>query len=105
MTRRLEAAHRSFTLPSRLVRILCPIVQAPVAAMFDARHDFVMGGFIAPELHPSGVPGDQHPRHVGTAFEYLAEEFPRGCLHPFGVPVPALHQDIKHVAVLIDCPP
>ncbi len=56
MTRRLEAAHRSFTLTSRLVRILCPIVQAPVAAMFDARHDFVMGGFIAPELHPSGVP-------------------------------------------------
>ena len=41
--------------------------------------------------------GDNHPRHIPQALEQFTEK-PLGC---FGVS-PRLHQDVEHVAVLVD---
>ena len=95
MTGRLEAPHRSFTLPRRLMRVFCPVVQAFVSAMLNTRHDFLLGGLVAAEFV-----SDQHAWNVGTALEQLSEEFLRRCLVPS-----ALHQDIKDVPILVYCAP
>ncbi len=92
---RLETLHVSFTLPCRLVRILCPIVEPPMAAIFHARHDLLLGSLIAAKLV-----SDEYTRHILACLEQFAEEFLRGSLV-----APALHQDIEHIAVLIDGPP
>jgi hypothetical protein len=39
---RLEPHHLPFSLPGRLVRILGPVVEAPVPAMLDTRHHFAL---------------------------------------------------------------
>ncbi len=64
MARRLEAPHRSLTLPRRLVRVFRPIVQPPVATMLNAWHDLLLGCRIAPELVR-----DQHPWDVRAALQ------------------------------------
>ena len=66
MTRGLEPAHRPFTLPSWLMRVFCPVVQALMLAMLDTRHDFLPGGLVAAEFVR-----DQHARNVGAALEQL----------------------------------
>src|SRR3712207_2313992 len=45
---RLEAAHRPLPLPSRLMRILCPIVQTLMAAVRDTGQDLRVGCLGAP---------------------------------------------------------
>ncbi len=91
------------------MRVFGPIVQPFVAAMRDARHHFRLGCLVAAQLHPSGVPGDQHARHILATFEQFAEELLRlegnRGLHPSGVPASALDQAIQHVPVLLDRPP
>ena len=95
MTRRLEAAHRSFALPARLMGILGTIVQALVLTMLDTRHDFLLGRLVASQLVR-----DQHTWDVGAAFEQFTKEFLRRSLVPT-----ALHQDIEHIPMLINSPP
>jgi hypothetical protein len=50
MTGRLEAAHRPLVLARWLVRVLRAIVDPPVAAMLNARHDLVLCSLIATEF-------------------------------------------------------
>ncbi len=92
MTWRLEAAHGALALAGRLMRVLRPIVQSPMATMLHAWHDLLLGGFVAAELV-----GNQRPRDVLTALEQFAEELLSGALV-----AAALHQDIEHVPCLID---
>lgn len=63
--------------------------------MFDPRQDLALGGPVALEFV-----GDDHPWHVPHTLEKLAEELLCSLLIS-----PALHQDIQHVPLLIDCPP
>jgi hypothetical protein len=63
--------------------------------MFDAGQDFPLRGAVALELI-----GYDDPGHMLASFEELAEELLRGLLV-----AAALHQDIEHMAVLIDRPP
>ena len=95
MAGRLEATHRSFTLTRRLMGVLSAVVEAFVLAMLHAGHDLLVRCLVAAQLV-----GDQHARHILTAFEQLAEELLGGRLV-----APALDQDIQHVAVLIDGAP
>ncbi len=67
----------AFSLSARLVCIFGSIVEAFVLTMFNARQDFALGGAITCELHPSGVPGDDDPRHVLPALHPLSEELLR----------------------------
>jgi hypothetical protein len=67
------------------MRVLRPVIEIPMLAMFHAREDFALGGAIALEFIR-----DDDPRSVLTAFEELAEKLLGG---PF-VP-PPLHQDIE----------
>lgn len=95
MARRLEVPHRSLTLPRWLVRVFRSLVQPPVAPMLNAGHDLLLGRLIDPELVR-----DQHPGDVLAALQQFAEE-----LLGRGFVSSALHQDIKHIPILIDGPP
>ncbi len=95
MARRLEAAHRVLALACRLMRILRAVVQPSMATMLHARHDLLMGSFVAAELVR-----DQHTRDVLAPRKQLAEDLLGGYLV-----ASALHQDIQDVPVLVDCPP
>jgi hypothetical protein len=66
-----------------------------MSPVFYTRHHLFLGCFVAPELIR-----DHRTWDVLTALEQLAEELLRGSLVPS-----ALHQDIKHVPVLIDGSP
>ena len=44
---RLEALHDPLSSSRRLVRILCPIVEAFMLAVLDAGHDLPLGGSVA----------------------------------------------------------
>ena len=95
MSRGLEALHAPLPLAGGLMRVLRAVVQIPVLPMFDARQDLLFGCAIAAEFIR-----DDDPRHIPQALQELAEEFFRRVLVP-----PALHQDIEHMAILIDGPP
>lgn len=95
MACRLEAAHRPFSLPRWLVRVFGAVVQPFMAAMVHARHDLLVGCLVATQLV-----GDQYARDILAAFEHLAEE-----LLGRGVVPAALHEDIQHIAVLINGTP
>ena len=95
MARGLEATHRSFPLTSWLMRVLAAVVEPTMATMLHTRHDILLGCLVAPELVRA-----QDTWHVLASFEQLAEELLCSRLVP-----PALHENIKHVAVLVDCPP
>ena len=95
MARRLEAAHGSFALTCRLMRVFCPVVETSVSAMLNAGHDIFLGCLIAAKFV-----GDDHARHILAAFEQLAEELLRSRFV-----ASALHQNIEHGAILIHGPP
>ena len=63
--------------------------------VFDAGQHVALGGPITRELVR-----DEHPWHVRQALEQLPQE-----LHRRALIAPGLHQDVKHVAVLIDGAP
>jgi hypothetical protein len=92
---RLESLHAPFPLSHGLVSVFGAIVQVPVQPMRHTRQELPLGCTIAGQCV-----GNNHPRHVGEPLEQLAEEPLRGCFV-----ASTLHQDIEHVAVLIDRPP
>ena len=57
---RLKPLHTPLALPGGLVRVLRPIVEIPVLAMFHPWRDLARGGSVALQLV-----GDNHARHVG----------------------------------------
>jgi hypothetical protein len=87
----LKPLHASLPLACRLVGIFRAVVQIAVLAMFHPRQDLALRGGIALQRIR-----DDHPRHVGQAFEQLAEELLRGLLVPA-----TLDENVQHVAVLI----
>jgi hypothetical protein len=91
VTRRLEAAHHLLVHPRWLVRVFRPVVQPLVLAVFDVQTEVPVWRRIAFELV-----GDQHPRRTSMLPEQLAHQ-------ALGrVPVaPALHQHVKHRAMLV----
>jgi len=91
----LESLHVPFSLACRLVRVLRPVIERAMLAMFYPRQEFLLGGAVALEFIR-----DDRTRYVRQALEELAEELLRGVLVP-----PLLHQDIQHVPVLIYGPP
>ena len=71
------------------------IVQPALLLMLHRRHDFCLGCCVAAQLV-----GDDGTWDVLKAFQQLAKELLGGFL------VPAwLHEDIKYVAILVDCTP
>ncbi len=75
--------------------ILRPIVQAFVLAVLHARQYLLFGRAIAAQLI-----GDQHTWDVLASLEQFAKEL----LGSLFVP-PALHEDIEHIPMLINCSP
>src|SRR5258708_6172692 len=95
MPRGFEASHDAFSLSRRLVRAFRSIVEPFVLAMFDTWQDLAFGCPIALQFI-----SDDDAWHVLEPFEELTEEAFRCVFVPS-----ALHQNIKHVAVLIDGSP
>lgn len=77
------------------MRIFRSIVQSFALPMLHARQDLTFGRSITLQFIC-----DDHSWHVVQPFEEFAEKSFRRLFV-----VPALHQDIEHVAVLIDDPP
>jgi hypothetical protein len=75
--------------------ILRPIVQAFVLAVLHARQYLLFSRAIAAQLI-----GDQHTWDILASLE----QFPKELLGSLFVPS-ALHQDIEHIAMLINCSP
>ena len=93
--RRLEAAHLALALPCRLMGDFRSIVRVPISAVDHGRHDRTPCGRVAPELVR-----DQTSRRTALPFQQLPEEA-RG-----GTPIaPGLHEDVDHVAVVINRAP
>src|SRR5262249_31601377 len=65
----LKALHTPLPLAGGLVRVLCPVVEIPVLAMFHPRENLALSSSVALQFI-----GNEHPRHVGQALEQLAEE-------------------------------
>ena len=72
-----------------------PVVQALVLAMLDTGHDLHLSCGITLQFV-----GDQHPWGVTQALEKLAKKALRR--QPVA---PALHEDVKHMAIVVDCTP
>ena len=69
LPRRFETSHGSLTLPRRLMRTFCMIVQTLVLAVLDTSHDFPLRSSVAGQFV-----GNDHPRDVLQSFHELAEE-------------------------------
>ena len=77
------------------MRVFRPIVQPTLLVMLHRGHDFCLGCCVAAQLV-----GDDGTWDVLKAFQQLAKELLGGFLVP-----PRLHEDIKHVAILVYCTP
>jgi hypothetical protein len=90
-----EAFHHPFPDPGRQMRVLSSIIEVFRAAMSHRRQKLAVRGLVAGQLV-----GDNHPRHVPQALEQLTEK-------PLGRHrvTTRLHQDVEHVAVLVDRAP
>ena len=90
-----EAFHHPFPDPGRLMGVLGPVVEVLRAAMGHRRQKLAVSDPMAGQLV-----GDNHPRHLSQALEQLTEK-------PLGRHRGAarLHQDVEHVAVLVDRAP
>ena len=86
-----EAPHFFLAQSRGLMGFFCSVVQSFVLPMLHPRQDLTFGRPITPELI-----GDDHSRHIVQPFEKFAEKSLGGLFVPS-----ALHQDIKHVAILI----
>ena len=95
MAGRLEPLHLPFSPSRRLVRDLGAVVEVAALPVLDPGQDLALGRAVTRQL----VRHDD-TRHVLQALEQLLEE----ALGRLGV-APALHQDVEHGAVLVDCPP
>ena len=95
LPRRLVALHDPLALSGRLMRILCPVVEALVLAMLDPGHDLPLGRGVAFQLV-----GDQHTRGSTLLLEELAQQAFGGLLV-----ASALDENIENKAVLVDGTP
>src|ERR1700674_988864 len=95
MSGRFETAHATLALAGGLVRIFCPVVESFLLMMIDARHHFCLGCCVTAQLV-----GDDGPWNVLKTLEQFAKELLRRLLIP-----PRLHQNIEHLAVLVDGAP
>lgn len=95
MARGFETPHGSLSLPGSLVRTFRTIVQALMLAVLNTGHDFPLCCSVTGQLV-----GNDDPWYVLQAFEQLAEEF-----LGYILVATALHQDIQHMAILINRPP
>src|SRR5215467_4299419 len=77
------------------MRILTAVVEVATLPVFHAGQYLALRGTVALEL----VRND-YPRHVLQALQQLAKKLLRRLLI-----APALHEDVKHVIVLVDSPP
>ena len=95
LPRRGEAFHHPFADPGRLMRVLGPVVEVLRPAVLHRRHRLAPSDLVAAQFV-----GHQHPRHLLQALEQLPEK-------PLGRgPVSlGLHQDVEHLAVLVDRAP
>ena len=76
------------------MRVFRTVIQRAVVVMFHAGQRLPLGGVVAFELSC-----DDHPQLIRQILEQLAEEHLRGLLVSS-----ALHQDVKHTALLIHRP-
>jgi hypothetical protein len=95
LPRRGEAIPHPFPDPGRLMGVLGPVIQVLPAAMLHRRHQLAVSDLIAGQLV-----GHNHPRHLPQAVEQPTEK----PLSRHRV-APRLHQDVEHVAVLVDRAP
>src|SRR5262245_54608817 len=95
MAGRFEPLHAPLPLARRPMRWLTSIIEVATLAMFHTWQQLAFGGTVALQLIR-----DDDAWHKPQALEQLAEEL----LRRFFVPT-TLHQDIEHMAVLIDGPP
>ena len=77
------------------MRILAAVVEIATLPVFHAGQDLTLRRTVAFELIR-----DEHPRHIGKAFEQLAEKLLRGVLV-----APTLDENVEDVVVLINSPP
>src|SRR5215216_6638180 len=75
--------------------IFRPIVESLVLPVLHSWQQLLFGCPIAGQFI-----GDQHPWHVLTSLEQLAKEL-LGC----SLVTPTLHQNVQHIALLIDSTP
>src|SRR5215468_10160064 len=75
--------------------VLTPVIEVATLAMLHPRQDLALRRAVALELI-----GNDHPWHVLQPLEQLAKELLRSLLI-----APALHEDIKHVIILVDSAP
>lgn len=91
MTWGCEAAHGSFALSGRLMRIFRLVVESFVLTVLDTWHDLPLCGCIA-----SQFVRDDHAWNVLEPLEKLAEE-----LFCRFLVAPTLDQNVKYIAILI----
>ena len=77
------------------MRVLTPVIEIATLAMLHPWQDLALRRTVALQLI-----GDDYTRHVLQPLEQLAKELLRGLLI-----APALHEDIKHVIILVDSAP
>ena len=92
LPRRVEPLQDPFSSSGRLVGSLRPVVEALVLPMLDAGHDLTLGRSVATELV-----SDQNARRSPLLLQDLAEQAFGGLLV-----APALYEDIKNKALLVD---
>jgi hypothetical protein len=95
LTGRLEPPHGTFPLTGGLMGIFGAIIQVSVLPMLHTGEDLPFGCAIARQLI-----GDDHSGNIRQPFEELPEELLGGVRV-----APPLHQDIEHVAILVDGAP
>ena len=90
LTGRLKPLHTPLALPSRLMGILCPVIEVAMLAMFDSRENLSLGRSVALEFV-----GDEHARHVRQPLEEFTEELLCGLLF-----APTLDENVQNVVVI-----
>jgi hypothetical protein len=93
--RRLEPLHDPLSSSGRLMGVFGPLIEALVLTMLDPGHDLPLGSGVALQLV-----GDEHTRGSTLLLEELAEQAFGGLLV-----APALDENIKNEAVLVDGTP
>ena len=75
--------------------VFTAVIEVTTLPVFDPREDLPLRRAVALELVR-----DDHARHIGEAFEQLAEKLLRGLLV-----APTLDENVQDVVVLINSPP
>src|SRR5712692_2482842 len=91
----LKAPHAPFSLSGRLVRVLRSVVQPPTSTMLHGGQHLCLGSRITAQLV-----SDDDPRGVLQTFVQFAKELLRCTLIS-----PRLHQNVEHLAILVDGTP